>query len=72
MALATKAAIQASKCADEQGGWCRRLVSGNERVPGVEWWSRGAEAVCFILLRPSGSGEDTYHVSEKAPLDKWI
>ena len=72
MALTTRASAQASKCASRPGGWRGRLASGEERVSGVEWWRRDTGAGCFILLRRSGCGEDSYQVSEKALSNKWL
>ena len=38
----------------------------------MEWEPRGTGPGCFILLRPSRCGEDTYLVSMKALSNKWI
>ena len=38
----------------------------------MEWGPRGTGPGCFILLRSSRCGEDTYLVSLKALLNKWI
>ena len=72
MALTTKASVQTSKCTNQPGKWCRRMVSGKKRVSRVEWWPGGTDAACFVLLRQSGCGEDTYQVSEKILPNKWI
>ena len=37
----------------------------------MEWEPKGAEAGCFILLRGSWCGEDTYQVSGEALSNKW-
>ena len=72
MAIATKASIQTPKRANHPGKWFRGLVSGIEGVSRVVWGRRVTGPGCFVLLRPSRCGEDSYLVSEKALSNKWI
>jgi len=48
--------------AKQTGKRCGGFPSGKERVSRVERQPRSAEAGCFVLLRRSGSWEDTYQV----------